>query len=452
MDNDWAHNETFRADLWDPRCYNSLARICQKLAENAPISMSRVLGSLRKAMSRLCHHEKTTPQDLLRGHVRATAARCKREEFVLVATDTTYFNFSTHKAVVDLGPISKDPNALGFITHSALAITPEGVPLGVLYQDSWARDPQQMGQSEDRKERLLEDKESYKWIEALQGVQKALPKTIRALLVQDSEADIFDLFAAPRRTGIDLLVRVSQPHRIALTSDNQRSSVREAVLCAPVEAIKIITLPAIPGRKERQAQISIRRAFVQVQPPVHSASPKPAPLGLWVVAATEETPPEGCEAVEWILLTTLCIASVEAALLLVEHYVRRWLIERFHYVLKSGCQFERLQMDTLASLEKALSIYSIVAWRLLYLLYLSRVQPMTPAEEAISSREREILEQMQTKPVDTVADVVMAVAKLAGFRSSPSAPLPGIKSLWLGWRKLADIKLGYLLAKGRFST
>jgi hypothetical protein len=249
MDNDWAYNETFRADLWDPRCYNSLERICQRLAENAPISMSRVLGSLRKAMSRLCHHEKTTPENLLKGHVCATAARCQQEDFILVATDTTYFNFTTHKAIVDLGPISKDPNARGFITHSALAITPEGLPLGVIHQNSWARDLQQMGQSEERKERAWEEKESYKWIEALQGVQKALPKTTRSLLVQDSEADIFALFAAPRRKGMDLLVRVGQPHRIAITPDNQRSSVREAVLSAPVEAIKIVTLPLSPVAK-----------------------------------------------------------------------------------------------------------------------------------------------------------------------------------------------------------
>src|SRR5579862_6982140 len=99
MQNDWAYNEIRRAKLWDPRCYNTLSSALEKLAEHAPISFSRALGSQRKAISRILHHPKVLAQDLLVGHVRATQQRCQDEELILVASDTTSVDFTTHLAV-----------------------------------------------------------------------------------------------------------------------------------------------------------------------------------------------------------------------------------------------------------------------------------------------------------------------------------------------------------------
>ena len=447
MDNDWAYNEVWTARLWDERCRNSVCRACQLLAENAGLSLSRTLGSLRKSISRIFHHEKTTPQDLLAGHIGATSVRCQNVPWVLIASDTSFFNFTSHSALEGLGPIG-DGNARGFLVHSALAIDPEGIPLGVLSQKSWVREEAQKGQAKQRRKRNFQDKESAKWLTALRDVENALPEGTRALLIQDREADVFDFFAAQRRPGIDLLIRVAQAHRVVIIGD-QRSNVYDAVMAAPVETTLSVTVGAKPGQKEREASLSIRRVWVQVCPPHNAVGPKPAPIGLWVVAATEATPPEGVEAIEWILLTTCAVPDAATASLLVGYYARRWLIERFHYVLKSGLGFERLQVDTLVGLQKALSLFTIVAWRLLFLLYLARNKPHAPAEAAVSFLEKQVLEQMQGQPLDTVAEVVMAVARLAGFRPVPSAAVPGVKSLWLGWRKLADVLVGYQLALSR---
>lgn len=375
--------------------------------------------------------------------------RSQNAPWILVASDTTFFNFTTHAALEGLGPIGDAGNASGFLVHSALAIDPEGIPLGVLSQQSWVRDKQQQGQAKQRRQRALEDKESVKWLTALRQVEKALPENTRALLIQDREADIFEFFAAKRRAGIDLLIRVAQSHRVAILEQSQRSCVYDAVMGAPVEATKTITVGAKPGQREREALLSIRRVFVRICPPRNGPAPQVAPVGIWVVAATEQTPPAGIEAIAWILLTTCAVPDAETAGLLVEYYARRWLIERFHYVLKSGLGFERLQVDTLTGLQKALSLFTIVAWRLLFLLYLARNKPQAPAEAAVSFLEKQVLQQLQDKAVETVADVVMAVARIAGFRPVPSAPVPGVKSLWLGWRKLADIVLGYQIALSR---
>jgi hypothetical protein len=447
MDNDWAYHETSQARLWDPRCYRSLRRACQLLAEHAGESLSRSLGSLRKAISRLLHHPSTTPEGLLEGHRGATARRCREAPWVLIASDTTFFNFSTHTAVEGLGPINDAEHAAGFLVHSALAIHPEGTPLGVLYQHSWVRDKTQAGQAKTRRKRAGEHKESGKWLLALRGIEKALPRATKALLVQDREADVFAFFAAPRRNGLDLLIRVAQAHRVTLAAEGAPQSVKQAVLAAEVEAYKSVHLGARPPQQEREAKLSIRRVLVEIAAPRHARSPKPKPVRVWIIAATEEAPPEGERGLEWILMSTLPVPDAKEACLLVEYYAHRGLIERLHYVLKSGLGFERLQVDTLPALQKALSLFTMVAWRLMYVLYRSRQTPQAPAEEAISSLEQEVLTRIQQKPVETVAEVVMAVARLGGFRPLPSASVPGIKSLWIGFRKLSDVMVGYTLAK-----
>ena len=449
MDNDWAYNEIIGAKLWDARCHRNLARACQRLAENAGVSFSRALGSVRKSVSRILHHDKTTPEDLLGGHVRATARRLHKLARVLVASDTTFFNFTSHAAVEGLGPIGDSATAKGFLLHSALAMAEDGTPLGLLYQKSWARDKAQAGQAKNRRKRPAGDKESAKWTKTQQALEKALPNDMPVLLIQDREADVFAFMAAPRRAGLELLVRMAHPQRVVLAGEHAKTHLQAALLGAPIEARLSVLVGARPGQPEREAVLDLRRVLVGVCPPRNDPAPKPAPIFVWAVAATEASPPEGVAGIGWFLLSTLPVPDSQTAAYLVGAYAKRSRIEQFHYVLKSGLGFERLQVDTLAGLQKALSVLSIVAWRLLYLLYLARHSPQAPAEEAVSFAERRVLEQVEGKPVETVAQVVLAVARLAGFRPMPSAATPGVKSLWLGWRKLADVLFGYQLATSR---
>ncbi len=136
MQNDWAYNEVSRTPLWDARCRTTLVLACEQLAEQSQVSFSRALGSRRKAVSHLLHHPQITASSLLSGHVCASAVRCQVEAqaLVLVASDTTVFDFTTHKAVEGLGPISDKEHQRGFFVHTALALTPQGGPLGLLHQ------------------------------------------------------------------------------------------------------------------------------------------------------------------------------------------------------------------------------------------------------------------------------------------------------------------------------
>lgn len=132
---------------------------------------------------------------------------------------------------------------------------------------------------------------------------------------------------------------------------------------------------------------------------------------------------------------------------MIDNYAKRWLIERFHFVLKSGCKFERLQMDKFMTLEKALSLYSIVAWRLLSITYIVRVNPDGWDQEAISDIERTVLERTTGKKMKNIRDALLAIASLAGFVSVPSAPMPGVKVIWRGYCILHSLVEGYRLGR-----
>ena len=462
MHNDWAFHEMRGVRLWDARCRATLVTACERLAEHAETSFSSALGSGRKAVSRILHHETTSAPSLLAGHVKATCKRCRDHAFVLVASDTTVCDFTSHKATQGLGGISPFPLQKGFLVHTALALSPEGVPLGIVHQQSWVRVPPLPEGQEDGEggvpkasepevppqPRPFAERESHKWVEALQGVEAALPAPIRALLVQDREADVFAFLVAPRREGIDLLVRAVQPRRLETETDRPAHSLQDAVAHAPLVGTHTVTVAGRPGQSGRTAHLTLRLASVTVKAP-RTCPEAVRSVCVRVIRASEETPPPGVSALEWVLITTLPVPYAATCRRLVGYYALRWRIERFHFVLKSGCRLERLQLDTFVTLQKAVSLYSIVAWHLLHLLYLARETPDAPVETAISERERQVLELATGKAITTVGEVVKAVARLVGFVPVPSAPDPGVKTLWLGFRKLQNLTEGFLLAKSR---
>ena len=109
-------------------------------------------------------------------------------------------------------------------------------------------------------------------------------------------------------------------------------------------------------------------------------------------------------------------------------------------------------MDDCESLMKALSFYSIVAWRLLYLTYIARERPETPALNFFEELSLRILSTYMGKTIDTIGDAVAVIAHIGGFRACPSAPRAGLKSLWLGLRRLDGMEVGWQLAMATFAA
>jgi hypothetical protein len=450
MEESWARNEMAGVEVWDQRCRGSLERICEQVLARPEESFSAVCGpGLRQAGGRIFGAEQMSVEKMLAGHVEQTAQRCQAQGEVIVAQDTTDVNYTTHKGTTGLGPINGNPHSRGLLMHTALALTTEGVPLGVLSQETWARDPATFGTAAQRRRRPVAEKESQKWLTGLQKVAEALPTGPWVVLVQDREADVFAFLAASRPAHIELIVRVCQPRRVEVeaSGEGRPRTVLEAARQAPVVGQLRVQVPRKPGQPEREAVLELAASAVVVKAPRRRPADVPADSqALWVVRATELAPPVGCQPIEWILLTTLTVDSLTAASRCVAYYALRWRVERFHYTLKQGCMVERLQFDTAPALQNALALYSIVAWRLLWLTYTARQQPQAPATELGPPLELRVLEEVSQAPVTTAREAIRAIAQLGGFPTNPSAKEPGVKVLWRGLRRLEAMVEGWLLA------
>jgi hypothetical protein len=285
----------------------------------------------------------------------------------------------------------------------------------------------------------------------LAATQDALPDDLAVITVADREADLYDLFAAPRRSNHQLVIRAAYNRCV----DHEAHLLWEAMPQSPVLGQVTVDLPRGDDRPARTARLTIRSATLTIQPPQNrKARASLAAIPLQVVLVTEDAPPEGAEAVEWLLLTTLPILTLADAMEVVQWYRLRWLIERYHYVLKSGCRIEELQLETAARLERALATYCIVAWRLLWLTYEARQHPDETCTEVLATHEWQALyctiHQTRTPPPTppTLRQAVHWIAQLGGFLGRKGDGEPGVKVIWRGLRRLEDIVATWVLLHG----
>lgn len=443
---DWAAQETEAAQIKDPRSRQSLAQICECLALNSGVSFSAGLGSrLRQSAHRIIEKKEITPANLLIGHQQETVKRSLEHSFTLVIQDTTGFDYTSHKATTGLG--SLPGNCSGLLSHDMLAVSPEGEPLGVLGMSIWARDPEETGLRKTRNHRPTSQKESQKWIWGLQTAEKMFPPSHPLILVQDREADVFAFLAAPRRLHTNLLIRACRPRMVTIGTTTNPIKLTDAIDAAPIQGSFEILVPRKAGQKERKATLELRYFEAMAQPPANQLPGEPTQeQRVWVIHVQEIQSSAEEEPISWTLLSTLPVNSFEEARCIVSYYTLRWLIERLHFVLKSGCKVEHLQIDDAHALSNALAIYYMVAWRIMYTTYIARIHPDSPAEQIFTADEFSVLNHIGKTVITTVDQALLAVAKLGGYSYYKNAPPPGVKVVWIGFRKLEAMAQGWALA------
>ena len=190
------------------------------------------------------------------------------------------------------------------------------------------------------------------------------------------------------------------------------------------------------SRDSRAAEVEIRAARMTLNPPSRSDRKLPG-LSLNVVLVEEPNPPEGSEAVQWVLLTTLPIDTLEQVQQIIEYYCLRWQIEVYFRTLKSGCRVEERQFETLSRIENSLAVYTMVAWRVMYLCYLGRECPdlncevvLTPSEWKSVYRVKHRREELPSTP-PRLNDMIRLIASLGGYVIRPKTH-PGTQTLWTG--------------------
>jgi hypothetical protein len=387
-----------------------------------------------------------------------TAETVAEYDVVLCVGDTTFLDYGSIAAKKEgYGPIGKAGN--GLILHSALAIEPQkGQSIGLLWQKLWNREPKQKPPKDEtptqkkkrqaaaRKEarnRLFEQKESYKWVEALTSVENLVNQHTRVIHVFDREGDITEVFDKVRQlqhTGI--LVRAA--HNRSLDSESER--LWSKLSAQPTSFEQEIELPQTGQRSARKAKLAIRFCPVNLRTPYRFDNRDPLPV--YAVYATEVDCPEAETPVEWMLLTTEVVADIQTASLILRWYTYRWRVEEYHKIFKSGCQVERYRLAA-DGMKTLIGFLSVIAVELLQLTYLHRTQPLAPAIEILNPLELRILKAKSPKlpKVLTVSWAVEAVARLGGYLEHRSKTPIGIQVLWRGWLKLHDKSEGWQLAK-----
>lgn len=446
----WAEEEFGEADLGDKRLNARLVQLAGVLGEKPQYSLPDASGepATLKAAYRFFDNEQVTPEGMLRSHIEATYRRMASLKLVLAVQDTTYLDWTAHPDTEGLGPLASAARQ-GLLAHSTLGFSEERVPLGVLEMQVWARDAQIFAHLKDHKQRAIEDKESHKWLQSLAAVEAArtaCPDT-QFVSVGDREADIYDLFTVERSLGVDLLVRAAENRRV----ESEERYLWATVEASPVVASAEVKVPPRNGQAGRTAQLVIRWREITLRPPRKRAKEKLPQVTVWAVLAVETAPPPNLPAVEWLLLTTLPVQTTADALQRLAWYACRWGIEVWHKVLKSGCRIEARQLETAERLKRCLSLYAVIAWRVLYATMLSRSVPEAsclallnePEWQALYCAIRHTTILPPTPP--TLHQAVRWIAQLGGFQNRKRDGHPGVTVIWKGFQHLSDLTYMYLV-------
>ena len=448
-DGDWAEREFGHIEVADGRLRERLLTVARDFMAQpqAPIPVACGGSAAKlKGAYRLLAHPMLSLDTLLKPHIEATAARMAEHPIVLAVQDTTSLNYSTHRCTEGLGPINtRADGAQGLKLHDTLAFTPEGRVLGILDAECWAREDTAAGTKSPRGEGI-EGTEALRWLTShtqASRIQGLLPNT-RVVSVADREADIFELFARGRQHphAADFLVRASRgrQRRVVVGENENTPLLWDHVQTQPVVAEQTLQIPSKGGRKARVATLQVRHT------PVTLAAPKgyrgPA-LQLWAVHALETDPPEGHDPVEWLLLTTVAVATAEDALERLRWYALRWQIEVFHRTLKSGCRIEDRRLAEADSLQACLALDMVVAWRVMDLVQRGRETPDLPATVFFQEEEWQALhafihrtpELPETPP--SLGTAMRMVAKIGGFLGRKHDGAPGATVIWRGLDRLS---------------
>jgi len=456
----WAEEEFGTVRLYDERLKRRLYQLAQDFYNNCEDTIPGACGNRARtaAAYRFFQNKAVNMEVILTPHTEATIERIKKHPVVLAPQDTTTLDYNTHTMTQGLGPTGTKGQGLGLLLHDTLAFTPEGTPLGVLDAQCWARDPadeydglvpaKNMEKCHfkcfigyiDKSKLDIEDKESAKWLRSYRkvaAIQRLCPDTT-LISIGDREADIWEVFreATKDPQGPRLLVRADG----ARNRKTGEQYLWDFMARQTVQAKLQIHIPHSGSRQARDAFVDLRYANVELQPP-HRCASEP-PIKLSAVYLVEDPPGKDVsEPIEWLLLTTAPVRTLEDAKTTVEWYSGRWGIEVYHRTLKSGCRIRDRQLGTADRLEACIGIDMVVAWRIYYLTLLGRETPDASCTVFFEDIEWKALccyvtnNPTPPKEPPTLKEAVQMIGLLGGYMG-PKNGLPGTQIMWRGLQRL----------------
>lgn len=381
--------------------------------------------------------------EAISGAISAFGVSRAKQQQLLVIHDTSTISYNDLEAD-GLGYIDNAAGK-GIFCHSSIAATVDGIPVGLLNQLIWSREISELGKSAKRKQKPFEEKESYKWYEGIKSVNELLGEQMIKVHIGDRDADIYELFFNAPAEKAELLIRARHNRKTATGSELWQHISKQKIA-----AEEEIVIPDRTGKRKKKVRVQIRYKEVEVLSPTHKAKMYES-----VVLTAIEIRQKGNnkDGIHWKLLTTLSISNAEEAKQCMRWYSYRWLIERFHYVLKSGCGIEALQLKRADSLMKAVAIYSLAAFNIMQLTYQSRQTPDVSCEVVLSPKQWEALYMLKfktsklPKQPPSLQEATRWLAQMGGHLGRKSDGPPGLKTVWQGYESLLQAVALYEVLK-----
>lgn len=461
------------APLADKRLARRLVKIAGKASKDPSASFPQMARSDAEleAIYRFLNNHRVAAEGILEPHYLATLSRMSASgtgERVGVIHDSTQFAFRNEVARC-LGYLP-GPGQRGIMGHFALAVDEGGVPLGLLGVEALIPPPpkpRKRGKKSRIYNRISPHRLAARWGRMVEKVRERIDKRAAFVHVMDREADSFELMHDIKLSGESFVIRLRHRDRLARgegDDDQAWRPVEDVAKAARFVCKREVALSRRAHSKEqtyrrRYAERDRRHATLRVEAmPVLFKKPGvlqgdewrhlPTEMPVNVVRVWEPSPPPGEEPVEWLLITNDPIDTSEQVEAIIDWYRRRWKIEEYFKALKTGCAFERRQLQSFAGLLNTLALLAPIAWQLLTIRDQGRASPGAPARTVLSKQQIKVLRGLSKRSLSSkpcVEEALLAIAAQGGHlkRNGP----PGWQTLGRGLEKLWWAEIGYQLGR-----
>src|SRR2546421_4209313 len=443
-------------------------KMAQAIAHDPSASLPAQMQS--QAATQAAYRFLQTPQvsyeHLIAPHVQQTRQAMRQAGPVLLIQDTTEVDYQQHPTTTGLGPIGNGSHH-GYLVQSVLAVRPGSREvLGLAHQEPFLRQPAPKGETAwEGKQRA---RESQVWERSVQAIGTP-PPGVQWIHVGDRGSDMFPLLALCRQRQCDFVVRAAQDRNVDLLVEQGEAPVparshhkrlpEQSEEPTPQHLLAVVRgwqaqgtqeleLAASKQVKARSADVRISWGSLRLLPPRSPQEAEQHPLVVWVVHVWEPAPPEGVEAVEWILLTSVPVSTLEQAWERVEWYRGRWIVEDYHQGVKTGCSIERRHLQSYEGLRRLLGLLAPTAVRLLQLRAAARQSPQEPAQQVLPTDLVQVVAVLAEVPADqlTTQQCWHTIARYGGYLGRRRDGPPGWKTLWKGWFYIQALLDGVHLA------
>lgn len=456
----WFDQELCGCRFVDERLHKRLRQLLGSMegAMGASIPLACQDWANTKAAYRFFSNDRVSEDEILTGHFQATRGRFDAATGpILILQDTTEFSFQRERPE-DIG-ITRRINhgkdkagrprmhtVCGLLMHSSLAVTLDGLPLGLCAIKFWTRD--KFKGTDSLKKKInptrvpIEQKESFRWLENIRQSNTLFGDPARCIHVGDRESDIYELFCTAHELGTHFLVRTCVDRLAGDGGHTIATEMKEA----QISGVHKVEVRDAKGKPETVA-VEIKHRRIHVRPPIGKQKRYPA-LDLTVVHAKEIGEPKHRPRIDWKLITDLPVSCHKDAVEKLDWYAMRWKIETFHKILKSGCKAEQARLRTAERLVRLIAVFCILAWRVFWMTMINRTEPGASPELALTDIERNLLDRLipdkRAGPDEprTLSSYLIKIARLGGYLARTKDPPPGNMVMWRGLSRLTDIRIG----------